>query len=185
MEIMNRALLVIDVQNEYFTGKLPVTYPENSFHNILKTIKTANNKSIPVILIQHTTPQKDAVTFVKDSHGWQIHEDILRLKHNIIIEKILPGSFTGTGLEEYLRSRNIDTLTICGYMTQMCCDTTSRQALHLGFNVEFLSDATGTKDISNYAGSISAKDLHNAILITQAMRFAKVMITEEWIENVT
>ena len=64
----------------------------------------------------------------------------------------------------------------------MCCDTTARQGLHLGFAVEFLSDATGTLDISNYAGKIGAEELHNAILITQAMRFSKVLSTEEWIK---
>jgi len=69
-------------------------------------------------------------------------------------------------------------------MTQMCCDTTARQALHLGFSVEFLSDATGTLDIENYAGKITAADLHKAILITQAMRFSKVMTTDEWIREI-
>ena len=62
-----------------------------------------------------------------------------------------------------------------------CCDTTARQALHLGFAVEFLSDATGTLDIANYAGTIKAADLHQAILITQAMRFSKVMTTADWV----
>ena len=50
-EIMKRALLVIDVQNEYFSGKLPVTYPENSFENIIKVIDFANENKIPVIII--------------------------------------------------------------------------------------------------------------------------------------
>ena len=78
----------------------------------------------------------------------------------------------------------IDTVTICGYMTQMCCDTTARQASHLGFSVEFLSNATGTLDIANYAGTIAAAELHKAILITQAMRFSKVMSTEDWINEI-
>lgn len=69
-------------------------------------------------------------------------------------------------------------------MTQMCCDTTARQAMHMGFNVEFLSDATGTLDISNYAGKISAEELHKAILITQATRFSDIIKTDEWIENI-
>jgi nicotinamidase-related amidase len=71
-------------------------------------------------------------------------------------------------------------LVITGYMTQMCCDTTARQAFHMGYNVEFLSDATGAPDVTNYAGTISAQDLHHAVLVTQAMRFSKVMTLEEW-----
>ena len=180
---MKRALLVIDVQNEYFTGKLPVTYPENSFENIIKVIDFANENKIPVIIIQHTNPGEDAVTFKKGTDGHKIHEDVVKKDYDRIIEKNLPGGFTGTELNSWLEENNIDTLVISGYMTQMCCDTTARQAMHLGFNVEFLSDATGTLDISNSAGEISAEELHNAILITQAMRFSKVMSAEEWIKT--
>lgn len=89
----------------------------------------------------------------------------------------MPGSFTGTDLESWLRERAIDTIDICGYMTQICFDTTARQAVHLGFSVEFLSDATGTLQISNSAGTIKDEELHRAILITQAMRFSNVLTT--------
>lgn len=178
---MKRALLVIDIQNEYFTGKLPVTYPEDNFENIIKAIDSANKNNIPVLLIQHTNPGEDAVTFKKGTEKHEIHKEILKRDYDKIIEKNLPGSFTGTGLESWLKENSIETVVICGYMTQMCCDTTARQAMHLGFNVEFLSDATGTLNISNSAGEISAEELHNAILITQAMRFSKVMSTDEWI----
>ncbi len=181
---MKRALLVIDLQNEYFTGSLPVTYPEDSFQNILKAIDSANENGIPVILIQHSKLEEDAITFKKGSNEHDIHEEVLKRDYDKIIEKNLPGSFTGTELESLLKEKNVETIVICGYMTQMCCDTTARQAMHLGFNVEFLSNATGTFDISNSAGEISAEELHKAILITQAMIFSKVMTTDEWIEKI-
>ena len=180
---MKRALLIIDVQNEYFTGKLPVTHPENSFGNIIKVMDFANENNIPVLLIQHTNPGKDSATFKKGTDEHRIHDEVLKREYDKIIEKNLPGSFTGTELGSWLEDNDIDTLVISGYMTQMCCDTTARQAMHLDFNVEFLSDATGTLDISNSAGEINAEELHKAILITQAMRFSKVMSTEEWIKT--
>jgi len=179
---MARALLVIDVQNEYFTGKLPVVYPSGSLENILKAIDVANDFRIPVIVIQHTAVAADSKVFRKGSPEWQLHPEIARRPCTLVIEKNLPGSFTGTSLESWLRDNAIDTLTICGYMTHMCCDTTARQALHLGFSVEFLSDATGTIALSNSTGSILAEDLHRAILIVQAARFSKVMTTGEWLE---
>lgn len=181
---MKRTLLVIDVQNEYFTGKMPVTYPPESLNKIVKVINGANRNEIPVIVIQHTAPQKDASTFVKGSQGWELHEMILKQRYDYLIEKNLPGSFTGTGLERLLRDNGIDTVVISGYMTQMCCDTTARQAVHLGFTVEFLADATGTLDISNYAGKVNAAELHRAILVTQAMRFAKVIPTDTWLKEI-
>lgn len=181
---MKRALLVIDVQNEYFSGELSVTYPKGTMGNILKAMNAARANCIPIIAIQHTAPQPDSSTFVKESSAWEIHEDVLKIGYDYIVEKNLPGSFTGTNLEEILRSNGIDTVVISGYMSQMCCDTTSRQALHLGFCVEFLSDATGTLAFSNYAGTVTAEELHRAILVTQAMRFSKVMSTNKWIESI-
>ena len=180
---MKRALLVIDVQYEYFTGKMPVTYPQGSFEKILKAVDAANQSKIAVILIRHGAPQKNATAFVNGSGGWDIHEELLRKEHLCIFDKNLPGSFTDTELEDLLREMGIDTIVICGYMTQMCCDTTARQAVHLGFSVEFLSDATGTMDVSNNAGKITAEDLHKAILVTQAMRFSKVISTDDWLKE--
>ena len=100
------------------------------------------------------------------------------------MEKNLPGSFTGTNLETWLREKNINTVTISGYMTQMCCDTTARQSFHRGFKLEFLSDATGTLTTSNYAGTVSDEELHRAILVTQAMRFSNVLNTTDWIREI-
>jgi nicotinamidase-related amidase len=178
---LKKALLVIDVQNEYFTGKLPVTHPAGSLGNILEVIDAANGHKVPVVVIQHTSPQENATTFRRGSVEWQLHPDIAERPYDVLIEKLLPGSFTGTNLEEWLRAHEIDTVVISGYMTQMCCDTTARQAMHLGFNVEFLSDATGTLAIKNEAGSVTAEELHRAILVTQSMRFSKVLKTYEWL----
>ncbi len=180
---MKRALLVIDVQNEYFSGGLPVTYPQGSINNIFKAIEVAKQNGILVIAIQHTASQADSKTFNKGSLGWELHEGIKNMGYDYLIEKNLPGSFTGTNLEVILKENNIDTVVIGGYMTQMCCDTTARQAFHLGLSVEFLSDSTGTLDIINYAGRVTAEELHRSILVTQAMKFSKVISTDDWIKS--
>ncbi|MFX4262309.1 cysteine hydrolase family protein [Pelotomaculum propionicicum] len=182
---MKRALLVIDVQNEYFSGKLPVTYPPGSLERIVKVIEAARSKQIPLVFIQHSALQKDAAAFKKGSAEWKLHPEIAAIPCEHLVEKTLPGSFTGTDLESWLRERGIDTVVITGYMTQMCCDTTARQAFHLGLSVEFLSDATGTLQISNEAGTSAAEELHRAILVTQAARFSKVLTTEQWIDSLT
>ena len=177
---MKRALLVIDVQNDYFSDKIRVTHPQGSMENILTAMDGAAQAGVPAIVVQHSNPP-GAPAFAKGSAGWQLHPEIAKRKYDLLVEKTLPGSFTGTTLENWLRERGIDTLVIAGYMTQMCCDTTSRQAVHLGFNVEFLSDATGTLAFSNAAGSVTAEELHRAILVTQAMRFAEVLPVKEWL----
>jgi nicotinamidase-related amidase len=178
---MKRALLIIDVQNIYFTGKLPVSYPSGSPDNVLKAIDVATQQGFPVVVIQHSANTPVDSLFRKGSFEWELHPDIAQRPHDLLVEKHLPGSFTNTNLEAWLKANGIDTVVITGYMTQMCCDTTARQAFHLGFGVEFLSDATGTLAIKNDAGSVTAKELHRAILVTQAMRFSKVINTADWI----
>ena len=181
---MNEALLVIDVQNEYFTGKLPVTWPPKSFENILTAMDYAHASRVPVVVIQHTKLAPEAVTFKKGTDAWELHDEVKRRHADVIMEKTLPGSFTGTRLEEWLQARRISTVTIAGYMTQMCCDTTARQAFHRKYAVNFLSDATGTLSVTNSAGSICDADLHRATLVTQAMRFSRVLATVEWVMDI-
>ncbi len=178
---MKKALLVIDVQNEYFTGKLKVTYPNDSLDNILKVMEHARENNMLIIIVQHTG--NNGHTFIKNSNEWEIHPSILKKSYDYIIEKTKPSSFYNTNLEEILKKENVEGLVISGYMTQMCCDTTARDAFHKGYEVEFLSDATGTIDVSNEVGTISSKNLHLAALIAQSLGFSKVVSTEEWIRS--
>lgn len=180
---MKRALLVIDVQNEYFFGKLPVSHPPGSLDNILKVMDAAAVNHIPVVVIQHAAKSGASPVFRKGSPEWDLHPEVGKRHRDLLLEKNWPDSFMETNLEEWLKSNGIDTLAICGYMTQMCCDTTARRAFHLGYTVEFLSDATGTLSLSNEAGTVTDEELHRAILVTQA-RFSKVMKTGEWVGHI-
>lgn|GEM_PF-2640858 len=134
---MKQALLVIDVQNEYFSGKLPVTYPDGSLENILKAMDWAHASHLPVVVIQHTNLAPESPAFRKGTPGWELHDEIRRRHADIVIEKHLPGSFTGTSLEDWLKAKDITTVTIAGYMTQMCCDTTARQGIPPGILGKF------------------------------------------------
>lgn len=180
---MKRALLVIDVQNEYFTGILPVTYPPDSLDKILQAIDGAIAKGVSVVFVQHTDPSTDAPGYRKGTPTWELHPEIAKRKPDHLVEKNYPGSFTGTDLEAWLRINGVDTVTISGYMTHICCDTTARQAFHLDFGVEFLSDATGTLSITNDGGAASGEELQRAVLVAQAMCFSKVLKTSDWINS--
>jgi len=180
---VKEALLVIDVQNEYFSGRLPVTYPAGSLGNILRAMDAASAAHVPVIVVQHSNRAPDAATFRPGTKEWELHPEVERRSRDLLIEKSLPGSFTGTPLEGWLKEHALGSLAIAGYMTQMCCDTTARQAFHVGYAVKFLSDATGTLTVSNNAGMVRDADLHRAVLVTQQMRFSQVMTTEEWVRS--
>jgi nicotinamidase-related amidase len=116
--------------------------------------------------------------------SWELHPEIKARPHVLLVEKTLPGSFTDTSLESWLRENGITTVTIAGYMTHMCCDTTARQAVHRGFTVEFLRDATGTLDLSNEAGEVTAEELHRSILCAQQMLLSEVLDVESWIARI-
>lgn len=178
---MKRALIVVDVQNEYFEGgALPISYPPNSFSRIKEAIEEAQKAGILVVFVQHASLKENAGAFVRGSHLWEFHDDIKKLTPDLVIEKNHASSFVGTDLNWRLRTLGIDTVTIVGYMTQNCCDATARDASQLGYNVEFLSDANGTLAFSNNAGEVSAEELHRSFLVAQAFGFSRVLSLDEW-----
>ena len=135
-------------------------------------------------VVQHTFPHPDKPFFQRGTPEWDLHPEVLARPYDLFIEKNLPGSFTGTALEPWLRQRAIDTVVITGYMTHMRCDTTARQAVHRGFTVEFLSDATGTLPLKNAAGKVRAEELQRAILCAQQMLLSKVVSTDVWCRRI-
>ena len=177
---MTRALLVIDIQNEYFNGALPISYPTGHLENILQVMDQANKHGVPTVVIRHHQADPESPIFRKGSEMWQLHPEVESRPRDILIDKHLPGSFTGTGLDEWLKERGIDTVSIAGYMTHMCCDTTARQAFHRGYKVEFLKDATGTLTVENAAGKATAHELQNSVLVAQQMFISEVIGGEEW-----
>jgi nicotinamidase-related amidase len=88
-----RALLVVDAQNEYFTGKLPVTHPRDSLANVLRAMDEAQTSGVPVVVIQHTAPQPDSSVFRKGSREWELHPEIAARPHDELIQKSLPGRY--------------------------------------------------------------------------------------------
>jgi len=179
---MKRALLVIDVQNEYFTGKMPVSYPPGSLEKIARAMDAARAHHVPVIVVRHSA-KGDRGIFKPGTPEWDLHREVAGRPADLVVDKSFPSSFAGTDLEKWLRDNQIETLAITGYMTQMCCDSTARDGFHRGYKVEFLSDATGTLTVGNESGKIPDKDLHNSVLVTQASMFSKVMGTKDWIKK--
>jgi nicotinamidase-related amidase len=180
--IARRALIVIDVQNEYVTGALKIDYPplEESLRNIGKAMDTANAANIPVIVVQQTAPPGSPL-FAAGSNGWQLHPMVVGRCRSHFVSKTMPSAFIGTGLEDWLRDSHIDTVVVAGFMTHNCNDTTAKHAFDTGFRVEFLSDASGSVAYANRAGKASAEEIHRVFCVVEQSRFAAVMTTEEWI----
>jgi len=176
---MTNALVVIDVQNEYVTGGLPIAHPpvEESLERIGTAIDAANAAGIPVILVRHTESDPTAGIFAGTAE-WQLHDSVASRSHVAVVDKTLPGSFTGTELATLLSDREVDHVVVAGYMTHMCVDTTTRQAMHLGLDVTVLEDATGTIDVSD---DLPAALVHRVELGVLGDGFARVTSTSDWI----
>lgn len=179
----HRALLVIDVQNEYVTGNLLIEYPpvQTSLRNIGLAMDAARAAGIPVIVVQHDAPEESPL-FAKGSQAWELHPMITERPADHRINKRMASVFTGTDLAQWLADRNIDTLTIIGYMTHNCDASTIYHASHDGLKVEFLADASGAPSYENAAGKASAEEIHRVFSTVFHSNFAAVTSTQDWIE---
>jgi nicotinamidase-related amidase len=179
-EIPRRALLVLDAQNEHFTGSQPVSHPPSSVDGVRRAIDAALAAEVPIVVAMTTSAGAPPPGFVRGTHEWELHPAVAQRPHDLLVERSQPGAFTGTGLDAWLRTREIDTVAIAGYTTHLSCDTTARQAVERGYAVEFLSDATATAAARNDAGEASAEELYRTTLVVQAQRFSAVMTAADW-----
>ncbi|WP_282341446.1 cysteine hydrolase family protein [Pseudomonas sp. PS02288] len=179
----NRALIVIDVQNEYITGNLRIEYPDVglSLPNIARAMDAARATGIPVVVIQHLEAP-DSPLFARGGEMAELHPDIARRPRDHHVEKNQASALTGTDLAAWLRDRQIDTLTVIGYMTHNCDLATTLEAHHLGWNVELLHDASGSLPYSNACGSVSAEEIHRVMTVVMHSSFAAVASTAQWLE---
>ncbi|MFD6860295.1 isochorismatase family protein [Rhodococcus sp. NPDC060090] len=187
MTTPRRALVVVDVQQEYFDGPLEIQYPprDESLANILGAVEAATANDVPVIVVQHRMPEGVPV-FAEGSKGWSLHPEFEQRVDPEWkrVDKDYGSVFAGTDVAEWLRARDIDTITIVGYMTNNCDLATAVEAEGLGFATEILSDATGAIHLANEAGSVSAQALHTTLMVLLQSNFAAVATTEEWIKAV-
>jgi len=180
-----RALIVIDVQNEYVSGNLLIEYPpvSESLANIGRAMDAATAAGIPVIVIQNHAA-KGSPVFAEGSHGWALHPVVASRPYDVLLHKTLPSAFTETGLAQWLVEKQIDTLSVLGYMTHNCDASTIIEATHRGLKVEFLGDASGSLPYANEAGHASAEEIHRVFSVVFHSRFAAVVSTDQWLAAV-
>lgn len=185
MSSPRRALLVIDVQNDYFEGTLPIAHPPvaQSLPNILQAMDAAQAHGVPVLVVQHTAPAQ-APVFADGSAGWALHPQVAARPHARLLRKTRPSVFADTDLAAWLQAQAIDTLTVAGYMTHNCNASTVYEAFHRGLAVEVLGDASGALPYANAAGQASAEEIHRVFGVVFHSNFAAVADTAQWIAAV-
>lgn len=183
MPTPHRALMVIDAQQEYFDGLLPIQYPdrEQSVARIRAAMDAAEESGVPIVLVQHELAA-DAPVFAVGSVTHQNHPAIAHHEDSAAkrIGKQFASVFAGTDLDVWLRDQGIDTVTLAGYMTNNCVLASAADAEPRGFAVEVLSDATGAIGLANEAGSVSARQVHESLMALLHSNWAAVADTVTW-----
>lgn len=163
----SRALIVIDAQQEYFAplGKVVLPGGPAAAQRIAAALEWARGRGVPVLHVVHESRKPGATIFAPGSPALAIHPDARPRDGEAVVQKHLPGSFTATPLETLLRERDVRRVLLAGFMTQMCVDTTARQAAHLGFQVTVLADATAAMGVTGPEGElIPAEQVHRTHL---------------------
>jgi nicotinamidase-related amidase len=176
---MKTALLVIDIQKDYFPGgKFPLVNPEEAAKNAYVLLQCFREHGGCHIHIQHIALKPDAPFFVRGTEGSDIHDSAAHFEGEPIVYKHYPNSFRETNLLEMLKEWEIERVVITGMMTHMCVDATARAAADFGLKVIVVEDACATRALEYDDTTIPAEHVHKAFLAA-LKSYGQVMKSEE------
>ncbi len=180
---MKTALLIIDVQNDYFpNGKMEINNSVNVSIKIKDLINHFRSRLMPIIHVKHISIFPGATFFLPETSGSEFHENVMPQEKEKIIVKNFPNSFRRTELNDYLKQNNISKLIIAGMMTHMCVDSTVRAAFDLGYECIVVGDCCATKTLGFNGNEISAEKVQYSFLAALNGVFSKVLKKHEVIE---
>jgi nicotinamidase-related amidase len=175
------ALLVIDVQWDFWKYKLPQVPPPTLLTNIKDLIQNCRAKNVQIIYVKHISHNQSSSFFREGTEGAEIMEEIKPLPEDYIVTKHTPGAFFNSGLDEYLRKNGIENLVITGMQTDHCCDTTTREAHALGYRNYFIIDGTATFDMTGKNGErIPREEVQRVEAAILSNGFATCLTKEEF-----
>lgn len=175
---MNTALLLVDIQNDYFKGGRNELFDtDKALTHAQEALSLFREKSLPIVHIQCILLEKNATFFLPDTEGIKIHERVNPQHDEKVIVKHTPDSFFQTELQKHLESMKVTRLVICGMMSHICIDSTVRSAHRLGYEVILLNEACTTKDLVWNDTVIPAKTVHDTFMASLQDTFAQVMDT--------
>lgn len=179
-----RALVLIDVQNDYFPGgKWPLSGMDSAADNAARVLAAARAAGDAVVHVRHEFTAADAPFFVAGSEGAKIHPRVGEKEGEPVVLKHHVNSFRETGLQAILDGRGVDEVVLCGAMSHMCVDAGVRAASDLGYKCIVVHDACATRD-QEFAGKVvPAADVHAAFMAALQFGYAKLVSTEEYLAS--
>lgn len=177
-----KALLVIDIQNDYFeNGAWELVGATEASIQARKMIDHFRDNNLPIAHIQHFAVDGNIPFFHPGTIGAEIHENVKPLVGEKVVQKNYPNSFRDTDLLEYLKENNVDEVVITGMMSHMCVDATTRAAKDFGFECTVIADACASKDQELGGKVIKAQDVHTAFIAALTFFYATVTTAEDYL----
>lgn len=187
------ALIIVDMQRVFCAsdGALFVPSTEAIIAPIQRLADACRALHIPVFYLRHILrgdgsdsgrmrdlyPDVDQL-LARANPEVEIIDELRPEPGDIIVDKLFYSGFHNTDLDTILRARDIDTLLVCGTVTNVCCDTTIRDAVHREYKVVALSDAMAAMPYPDLGfGAVSAEEVQKVALTTFAYEFGEVAAT--------
>jgi nicotinamidase-related amidase len=176
---MARALLVIDIQNDYFPGgAFPLVEADAAAAKAARVVEAFRDGGEPVLHMQHLSGPDDPF-FVPGTPGVAIHASVAPAEGELVLQKAEPNSFLGTELEAELRASGTDELVVAGMMSSMCVDATVRAASDLGFTVQLVHDACAAPDLEFGGEEIGGATVHGAFMAALGSAYATLVPADD------
>jgi nicotinamidase-related amidase len=181
---MATALLLIDIQNDYFPGgNMELEGSLEASLRAREILASFRQKNLPVVHIQHVAARPGAIFFLPDTEGVKIHANVEPLPGEVIFQKNYPNSFRGTPLLDHLRDNKVDSVVVCGMMTHMCVDATVRAAFDYNLKVTVVHEACATRTLTFQNQTIPAAQVQAAFLSALSLLYARIVSTREFLRD--
>ncbi|MTH79272.1 cysteine hydrolase family protein [Paracoccus aestuariivivens] len=177
-----KALIVIDIQNDYFPdGDWPLVGVKEAAANAARLIAAARAAGDLVVHIRHEFESVDAPFFRPGSEGAAIHPSIAPAAGEHVVLKHQINSYLGTDLKAHLDEGNVSELVICGNMSHMCVDAATRASADFGYRVLLIHDACASRDLEFNGTRVPAEMAHAAFMSALSFAYAKALSTDEYL----
>ncbi len=175
-----RALIVVDLQNEYEAGgKLPLEKLDEAVANAKRILSAARDREELIVHIRHETPGSDDAPFAVGTSGTDIIAAVAPIERETTLTKHYPNAFRDTGLKVLLDEAGVEEVIVLGAMSHMCIDATARAAFDFGYAVTVVGDACATRALSIDGVEVPAAHVHAAFMAALAFAYGQVVSTTD------
>ena len=179
-----QALVLIDLQNDYFPGgKFTLVGTDSAADNAAKLVAKFRAEKAPVIHVRHESQEPDASFFVPGSAGAEINAKVRNQGDEKVITKNQINAFQNTDLKSVIDAQGITDLVIVGAMSHMCVDGVTRAAVDFGYATTVIHDACATLDTEFNGVKVPAAQVHAAFMRGLADGYCAVKSTDEFLAD--